>query len=221
MTEAEWINCDEPGPMLALLKGKISDRKAYLFATAAFQLFARLLPDSKQRRGVQLLEQIAEGTATSQFVSHVAAEVFRATPYSTEITGVNRPDDPYMIARMLHGAIARSTVVGAGARAVACAVMATNFLADEAMTQAAQIVILRDIFGNPFRHVSVNRSSLPPALIALGQVIYEERAFDRMPELADALKAADCDDKDVLRHCRGPGPHVRGCWVVDLILGKR
>jgi len=50
---------------------------------------------------------------------------------------------------------------------------------------------------------------------------YEERAFDRMPILADALEEAGCDSCDALTHCRGPGPHIRGCWVVDLILGKQ
>ena len=57
-------------------------------------------------------------------------------------------------------------------------------------------------------------------ILAASRGIYEERAFDRMPILADALQDAGCDRTDVLDHCRGPGPHVRGCWVVDLVLGK-
>ncbi len=55
---------------------------------------------------------------------------------------------------------------------------------------------------------------------ALAQTIYADRAFDRLPILADALEEAGCDNADILTHCRGDGPHVRGCWVVDLILGK-
>jgi len=54
----------------------------------------------------------------------------------------------------------------------------------------------------------------------LASAIYGERAFDRMPILADAFEEAGCDHADVLTHCRGPGPHVRGCWEVDLMLGK-
>jgi hypothetical protein len=54
----------------------------------------------------------------------------------------------------------------------------------------------------------------------LAQAIYEERAFDRLPILADALEEAGCDNADILAHCRQPGPHVRGCWVVDLLVGK-
>jgi hypothetical protein len=57
--------------------------------------------------------------------------------------------------------------------------------------------------------------------VALARGIYEDRAFDRMPILADALQDAGCDNEDILDHCRGPEPHVRGCWVVDLLLGKR
>jgi hypothetical protein len=69
------------------------------------------------------------------------------------------------------------------------------------------------------------RSSLEPAwltstVIALAKGIEDERAFDRLPILADALQDAGCDNADILDHCRGPGPHVRGCWVVDLVLGK-
>jgi hypothetical protein len=56
--------------------------------------------------------------------------------------------------------------------------------------------------------------------VGIAQAIYAERAFDRLPILADALQDAGCEDADVLAHCRGPGPHVRGCWVVDLVLGK-
>jgi hypothetical protein len=56
--------------------------------------------------------------------------------------------------------------------------------------------------------------------LGLARGIYEERAFDRMPLLADALMDAGCDDEQVLSHCRSEGPHVRGCWVVDLVLGK-
>jgi hypothetical protein len=80
--------------------------------------------------------------------------------------------------------------------------------------------LLRDIFGNPFRPVSVEPHWLTPTVRNLAAAIYAGRAFDRLPVLADALEDAGCDNADVLTHCRGPGPHVRGCWVVDLLLGK-
>jgi hypothetical protein len=83
-----------------------------------------------------------------------------------------------------------------------------------------QVSLLRDIFGNPFRAVAVKSSWRSSTVVSLAQAIYEEPAFDRLPILADALEDAGCDHADILEHCRGPGPHVRGCWVVDLILGK-
>jgi hypothetical protein len=52
------------------------------------------------------------------------------------------------------------------------------------------------------------------------RTIYDERAFDRPPALADAIQGSGCDNADILSHCRGLGPHVRGCWVIDLVLGK-
>ncbi|AMV24453.1 hypothetical protein VT84_08650 [Gemmata sp. SH-PL17] len=57
--------------------------------------------------------------------------------------------------------------------------------------------------------------------VALASQMYESRDFGAMPILADALQDAGCDNADVLVHCRGSGPHVRGCWVVDLLLGKK
>jgi hypothetical protein len=81
-------------------------------------------------------------------------------------------------------------------------------------------MLLRDIVGNPFRPFSADPAWLTSTVVTLATGIYEQRAFDRMPILADALQDAGCEDADILDHCRGAGPHVRGCWVVDLLLGK-
>jgi hypothetical protein len=81
--------------------------------------------------------------------------------------------------------------------------------------------LFHDIIPNPFRPVQPDPAWLTSDVLALARGIYEERAFDRMPILADALQDAGCDNDDVLNHCRGSGPHVRGCWVVDLLLGKQ
>src|SRR5207249_5635173 len=85
---------------------------------------------------------------------------------------------------------------------------------------------LRDILGPlPFRPLPRLAASAlawnDACTVKVARAIYEERAFDRLPILADALEDAGCDNADILAHCRGPGPHVRGCWVVDLLLGKR
>ncbi|HJZ60331.1 MAG TPA: hypothetical protein VKE74_35635 [Gemmataceae bacterium] len=92
----------------------------------------------------------------------------------------------------------------------------------EAAEQAVQVALLRDIFGNPFRPVAVDPRWLTSDVVALARGIYEGRAFDRLPILADALQDAGCENADILGHCRDPQlAHIRGCWVVDLVLGKQ
>jgi hypothetical protein len=99
--------------------------------------------------------------------------------------------------------------------------------------KSMQVQLLHDLFGNPCRR-SRSRSAkrgrtatlsrwgaVQGGLVwKLANSIYAERAFDRLPILADALEEAGCTDAEILGHCRGPGPHLRGCWVVDLLLGK-
>jgi hypothetical protein len=90
--------------------------------------------------------------------------------------------------------------------------------------ERAQAAILRELFGNPFRP----SPPLPASVLAwnegtvrrLAEGIYEERAFDRLPILADALEEAGYDDEPVLGHCRSAGSHFRGCWAVDLVLAR-
>jgi hypothetical protein len=79
---------------------------------------------------------------------------------------------------------------------------------------------LCDIFDNPFRQARVDPARLTPTTVALAQAIYDERAFDRLPILADAFEDAGCTEQTILDHLRGPGPHVRGCFALDLVLGK-
>src|SRR5262245_24679442 len=84
----------------------------------------------------------------------------------------------------------------------------------------AHAVLLRDIFGDPFRPVTVDPIWIAPTVTALARQVYESRDFSAMPILADALLDAGCANEDVLEHCRSEGPHVRGCWVVDVVPGK-
>jgi len=84
--------------------------------------------------------------------------------------------------------------------------------------------LLRDIFGNPFRPVAIDPDWLTwrdGTIPNLAQTIYDDRRFDILPILADALQEAGCINEDIIQHCHSPGPHVRGCWVVDLLLGKK
>jgi hypothetical protein len=86
-----------------------------------------------------------------------------------------------------------------------------------------QARLLRDVVGNPFRPVTLDPAWLTwngGTVPRIAEGIYEKRAFDRMAILADALEEAGCTDADILGHCRGPGDHVRGCWLVDALLSK-
>jgi hypothetical protein len=111
------------------------------------------------------------------------------------------------------------------------AIVETTWRATQASERQYQTRLLRDSFGNPFRPSPL----LPPAVLAwndrtvprLAQAIYQDRHLPagtlenvRLAILADALLDAGCDDEELVRHCRSDGPHVRGCWAVDLILGK-
>jgi len=81
--------------------------------------------------------------------------------------------------------------------------------------------LLRDIFGNPFRPVAFDPAWRTDTAVVLARQMYDSRDFGAMPILADALQDAGCEDEQVLNHCRdATAPHVRGCWVVDLVLGK-
>jgi hypothetical protein len=88
---------------------------------------------------------------------------------------------------------------------------------------AEQRFLLYEHFGNPFTWPALDlawRQWNDRCVERIARVIYDERAFDRLPILADALEDAGCDNADILNHCRSGGEHVRGCWVVDLLLGK-
>jgi hypothetical protein len=96
--------------------------------------------------------------------------------------------------------------------------------------EAYQRGLFRDLFGNPFRPVTLDPAWLAwhgGAVVKLAQSVYEERELPsghldaaRLAVLADMLEEAGCADADLSGHLRGPGPHVRGCWAVDLVLGK-
>jgi hypothetical protein len=102
--------------------------------------------------------------------------------------------------------------------------VAERLRAKERSTQAA---LVRDVLGNTFRPVAVNPAWLSPAVVAVARAAYEERQLPagtldpaRLAVLADALEESGCTDESILGHLRGPGPHVRACFVVDALLGK-
>lgn len=218
MTEREWLECTDPQEMLEFLRGKASERKLRLFTCAYCH------PILQENEAVQVAERFADGLATSAERKHARKEAVKAVNRSAGWGGINdlMAVADSAIARILcpPGRIYREC--GTLPRMVVAAVRVVNAQASDDMKQA-QAMLLRDIFRNPYRPVVIN-----PAIITwndgtvpkIAQAIYDERAFDRMPILADALEEAGCTIPDILIHCRQPGEHIRGCWAVDLILGK-
>jgi hypothetical protein len=194
MTEAEWLAGADPMPMLVFLKGKASDRKLRLFAVASCRKAWSNFPNDACRRAVLVAEFFADGSADD-------SELQTAR------------DGALQTAELL----SRQNFAGCAWARVAAEAACAPVLVPQLQGSAPY---LRDIFGNPFRPVTVDLAWLTSTVAALAHAMYESRDFSAMPILADALQDAGCDNEDVLIHCRGDGPHVRGCWVVDMLLGK-
>jgi hypothetical protein len=223
---------------LAVPRLAFSERKSRLFAVACCRRILHLMPTDEARACVLAAEQYADGLIDDDGLSvAVAASVrscerdwrrrsrYRARAAPAVVGAINA------LGRVHRQQGARWAVPGSVARAWAFAQMleASEEYTPERLGSllnaeyARQADLLRDIVGNPFRPAAVE-----PAWLAwndrcverMAQGIYEERAFDRLPVLHDALLDAGCDNEDILAHCRTPEGHVRGCWVIDLLLGK-
>jgi hypothetical protein len=233
MTEAEWLTATDPTPMLESLLGRTSSRKGQLFVCAYMRERWQQPNEPAIAHAVSVAERWADGSISDAEVKANYEALMQALG---EIAAA-RPRDHAVVTPFLHAHLCThpdplgvlvsmrppDTVV---ARLRSLRYRAGHWL--RGGTPFAELwpagkpwgSIIRDIFGNPFRPVSVDPAWLTSTVVALANNIYAERAFDRMPILADALQDAGCDNADVLNHCRSDGPHVRGCWVVDLLLGK-
>lgn len=226
MTEAEWLGATDPTPMLEFMKGKASDRKFRLFAVACCRRVWHVLTDDRSRRAVELADQAADGAVSERTLDAVSGEAEEAFEDAiTDHDDTEREDNPGVTAAQYAAACsaasyASNTPVVRLEDAVVVANATSEAVPDPSVMRGKQASVLRDIFGNPFRPVTVDPSWLTSNVLALAEGIYADRAFDRMPILADALQDAGCDNEDVLTHCRSEGPHCRGCWAVDLLLGK-
>jgi hypothetical protein len=215
MTEAEWLTYGQPDNLLGHLQNhprNVSERKLRMYCCARLRRVWRSLgPKSGARRLAEFAEAYADGLGTTAERAHAEAEAKR-------LVGTIKA---YNTKNVLH-ALWWSLAEQIDAHACMPIGWGTEFLGagDREAKRAAGAHLLRDIFGNPFRPVAFDPRWRTADVLALARGIYDERAFDRLQLLADALMDAGCDHEDVLAHCRGDGPHVRGCWVVDLVLGK-
>ena len=243
MTEAEWLACTEPTPMLAFLRRSTpparrrgdhrrlgasylpdSDyylpdlgRKVGLFVCACL-CRSPSKQDVEECRLFREYERYCNGLvpwaavedAYWTWIKREEERIAEEDRKNNSVTSVHwmGPSEYFADPALIRQAAERS----AGGK------NADGF----AVERRLQCGFVRDIF-NPFRPVTIDPAWLTwndGTVVKLAESIYDERAFDRMPILADALEEASCTNADILAHCRGRGPHVRGCWAVDLILGK-
>ncbi len=223
MTEAKWLTCTDPGPMLAFLRGK---RKLRLYAVACCRHLIPLLLDSQAWGVVEAAEQFADGKIGRRRLQAIwnpfVQQGFPCSNFSPDSYArgaVNELIGRYCLKHRPRPT-AMTDVVSA---VVEASCKWWNFWQRRKIRTAerkAQCQFLRDITRNPFHPVAVDATWLTPAVVSLAHAIYDDRAFDRLPDLATALEEAACNNPEILAHFRGPGPHVRGCWALDLVLGK-
>jgi hypothetical protein len=215
VTEAEWLACRNPTLLLRQYRrASPTDRKLRLFAVLCCRRVWPRLPDDRCRRAVEVCERFAEGAATP---AELAAAEAGAEAAFTEYDD----RDGWETAASAVSAACEATGLLTFAGQTACETALLVWpRAQRRAEYQWQCRVARDIFGNPFRPGVLAQSWRTDRAVALARGMYESRDFSPMPILADVLEEAGCDDSEVLDHCRGPGPHVRGCWVVDLVLGK-
>lgn len=223
MTEQEWLECTDPRRMLEFLSDA-SPRKRSLFAVACCRRIWHLLKDERSRILVEKVERHADG-----LVSH--SEVYDAYNIHENAEPTYDYKAPWFAVMWAASPFHCMQTADDAAEAAGCAVWWESIPEDDPIISLvdsagrhtemdAQCRILRDIFGNPFRPVAFVPSWLTPTVVKLAQSIYDDRNFGGLPILGDALEEGGCTNAEVLNHCRGPGPHVRGCWALDLLLGK-
>ena len=249
MTEAEWFACADPHPMLALLRSQGGDRKFRLFATGCCRAVWPMLTEKSKENPPVLLEHerrvVAEAARSlevaEQYADGLVGSEAMVTAYCDllHLLFWRRPEqEPW--AFFLVAAL-RSTATGACFYGqpwehrhhdmFVCVNDAATYIARIAewvgksskasqTMQQIEAAIVRCLFGNPFRPTTVDPAWSTPTVVSLARSIYDGPAFGRLPLLADALEDAGCANAEILAHCRGPGPHVRGCWAIDLLLGK-
>jgi hypothetical protein len=225
VTEEEWLSGDLGVIELWLLTGHegvpVSDRKLRLWAAACCRLCWGLLKDKRSRLAVEAAERFADRLIG---VADLAASGRGAREAGQTLSNFDKAVKPFRHAALAAdeaAALHMGPVLNAPAR-VRLALRAAG-LASEEDARMAVVALLHDVLGNPFRRVKIKRPWLKwdgGTVPKLAQAIYAERAFDRLPVLADALEEADCADAELLGHLRGPGPHARGCHVIDALLGK-
>jgi hypothetical protein len=224
MTEAEWLVSEDLLAMMKVFPGtlhtdRFSVRVRRLFAVACARRVWKHLVSDRSRAAVELSEHAADDAVVAKGLTDVAVEADEAVYDLNELP----ENDPRIWAAYAasHGSkpeLHYDDVFEVGSDSGLIGERGREAVAD----------LFREVAGNPFRPIIMPPDWLTPSVRCLAQAAYDERHLPsgeleaaRLAILADALEEAGCTDADLLVHLRSPGPHVRGCWALDLILGKQ
>jgi hypothetical protein len=237
-TEADWLASSEPWELLRALRGRGKSRRLRLCATACCRRVAHLLPDERCRRAVDVAEAFADRKASKDQLAQAHDDIDRVLVLHGGLPTCAAAATLHAVGAALFAAkpeVAKWAVLALKQATAAIAYSrfpaetpyrATDPLLTEGMgdEQGVQAALVREVVRNPFRPPP--GFVLPPSVLSIAQAAYDERLPSceldpaRLSVLADALEDAGCADDAILAHLRGPGPHVRGCWALDLVLGK-
>ena len=223
MTEAEWDTGEDPTLLVDALRNRASERKLRLFGVLCCRQAWDFVADPPPRRVLDAAEVHADGTLCED--ERRAAELEALDAYEREL---EREDEFGLPVGEMVRLIATTAYTADDALGIASYVPVLARYGERATFQgivddlrAEQCLFIRELFHNPFRPVPFPPAWRTDTAVALARAMYEAREFSAMPILADALQDAGCDCADILAHCRDASlTHVRGCWVVDLVLGK-
>lgn len=249
MTEKDWFDSITPEAMLAYLGEQASSRKKRLFACACVRRIWPLLEDDRLRKAVKVAERFADGKVSAEVLTRARRLVKRlrkqreqeemqegtwptrgARAAAQAVEAILPEEGPILFAPR---DIRDPPDVVSTTRSARCAARAVEAERDERAAAAVEptrslaaldaVDLLREVFGNPFRCAVLEPEWLQwrnKTVRRMARVIYRKRCFRNVSILGEALEEAGCYDVDILRHCRAPMEHVRGCWVIDRILGK-
>jgi hypothetical protein len=234
MTEQEWRVRHDLERMVAFVEGHARPRKLRLFACACCLRHDHWVEETPAAEALGVALAFADGHATTeQLVSAARAATACANHFYAMFRETGQLEPYYahvaasacaQAAAETPGELLRAAVYAGQVQAYAmCESLDVSDIWREyqARETADQAALIRDIFGNPFRPATPDLAWRTATAVALAQMMYNSREFSAMPILADALQDAGCDSADMLDHCRDPKQvHVRGCWAVDLVLGK-
>jgi hypothetical protein len=229
VNDLAWRSSTRLFEMLPIAAEHVDDRKRRLFAVACCRRLAHLFEDDRSRRAVDVAELYADGLAFEEerlfaennaFEAHFDVRESRLS--AMPLVRWTRSNELITQAALLAvsvGTFYAEDAADYGRLALAASGVSWRIDEDE---ELAQCRLLREIVG-PLYPPAIDPpwlSANDRAVVQLAQLIYDSRTFDELPILADALEDAGCSETDILEHCRQTGGHVRGCWVVDLLLAK-